>query len=329
MPTTRRTPSAAAPAPSSTPASVDANELELFARVVAARSFAAAGRDLGLTRAAISRRVATLEERLGVRLFARTTRALGLTEAGRRLAQRARAVLEAAEAARRVVRRGTLAGDGGEGEALHGSLRITSVPTFAQTVLAPLLAEFQQRHPAVRLELRLTARRMDLLRDDVDVAFRLTRRPPPDCVAVPLMRFEVRAYGSPARAPSLDDPQALAQARCLVFGLPMDEATVTWVHDDGRQATVTLEPVLVGDDLGTLARMAEVGSDLVFAPEFTVAQALAAGTLADRLPGWRVVVPEGDQIHALMLPRPEGSEAARQLVRFVRERLASRPRPAA
>jgi DNA-binding transcriptional LysR family regulator len=196
-------------------------------------------------------------------------------------------------------------------------------------VLAPLLAEFQQRHPAVRLELRLTARRMDLLRDDVDVAFRLTRRPPPDCVAVPLMRFDVRAYGAPARTPRLDDPQALAQARCLVFGLPMDEATVTWVHDDGRQVTVTLEPVLVGDDLGTLARMAEAGSDLVFAPEFTVAQALAAGTLADRLPGWRVVVPEGDQIHALMLPRPEGSEAARQLVRFVRERLAARPRQTA
>lgn len=319
MPPPLRTPAFSLPA--TPPTAVDAGDLELFARVVAARSFAAAGRELGLTRAAISRRVAALEAQLGLRLFARTTRAVGLTEAGRRLALRARAVHEAAEAARRSVRRGALGGEPGEGESLGGSLRITSVPTFAQSVLAPLLAEFQALHPALKFELRLTARRMDLLRDDVDVAFRLTRRPPPDCVAVPMLRFEVRAYAAPGREPLRAGPADLAQSRCLVFGPPMEEVTLQWRHTDGRQAAVTVEPVLVGDDLGTLARMAATGADVVFAPTFTAAELVAAGRLVDVLPGWQLVVPDGDTVQALMLPRPEGTEAARQLVRFVKARL--------
>jgi DNA-binding transcriptional LysR family regulator len=78
------------------PTTPDANALELFARIAAAGSFAQAARELGLTRAAISRRVAAIETAIGAMLFTRSTRALGLTPAGRRLAQRARAVHEAA-----------------------------------------------------------------------------------------------------------------------------------------------------------------------------------------------------------------------------------------
>jgi DNA-binding transcriptional LysR family regulator len=125
------------------PSAPDANTLELFARIAAAGSFAQAARDLGLTRAAVSRRVAVVEAQLGTPLFARTTRALGLTEAGRRLAGRARAVLDAAEAARRGLRARDSRGGG-----LAGTLRVTLVPSFGQAVLGPLLAHFQALHPS-------------------------------------------------------------------------------------------------------------------------------------------------------------------------------------
>jgi len=302
----------------------DANALELFARIAGAGSFAQAARSLGLTRAAISRRVMALEEQLGGPLFVRSTRALGLTESGRRLATRARAVLEATESARRSLRsRGSGAGG------LAGTLRITAVPSFGQAVLGPLLASFQAANPELRLELRFTHRRVDLVREDIDVAFRLTSRPPEDCVATPLLPFVVHAYAAPAPGLPLPGPAALARQRCLLFGAPTDESTLTWHHEAaGRREAVTIEPAMVGDDLGTLQAVAAAGGGIVFAPDYCVQADLARGTLVDVLPGWRLPVAEGDMLQALTLPLPVAPESARALVHHVRDALAVQ-RPAA
>lgn len=292
----------------------DANALELFARVAAAGSFAQAARELGLTRAAVSRRVAAIEAAVGQPLFARSTRALGLTEAGRRLAARARAVLEAAEAARRGLRARSA------GSGLAGTLRISAVPSFGQAVLAPLLASFQAQHPALRIELNFTHRRVDLVRDDIDLAFRLTTRPPEDCIATPLMPFVVRAYAAP-RAP-LPGPEALAGERCLVFGAPTDELTMLWQRDDGRGSTaVTIGAAMVADDMDTLLAVAAAGGGVVFAPEFCAGR----GGLVDVLPGWRLPVAQGEVVYALTLALGEAPESARALVRFVAQALAPQP----
>lgn len=306
------------PRPSRPPgraAEPDANALELLARIVAAGSFAQAARELGLTRAAVSRRVASIEALAGTPLFVRSTRSLALSAAGRRLAARAKAVAEAADAARRALRRQA-------GQGLEGSLRITTVPVFAQTVLAPLLEQFQQRHPALRLELRLTNRRIDLARDEVDVAFRYTARPPADWVAQPVLPVAVRAYAAPGPGRPLTAPPALATQRGLVFGTGLDQPLLRWRHDDGRQAEVVVEPAVLADDIGTLLALAAAGQGIVFAPDFAVWAALARGELVDVLPGWRLPIAEGDQVQALTLPTPDAPEAARALVRFVREALA-------
>ncbi len=292
---------------------LDANALELFARTVAAGSFAQAARELGLTRAAVSRRVAVMEAALGQPLFARTTRALGLTETGRRLAVRARAVAEAAQAARQSYR--------ARGDGLSGSLRVTAVPSFGNTVLAPLLARFQAAHPQLRLELSFTHRRVDLLREDVDVAFRITSRPPPEWVARPMLRFVARAYAKRRRGLPLREPAQLADQRCLVLGNPADSLSLRWRHDDGRQADVQVVPACTSDDLATLVGMAREGNGVVFAPDFTVRDALTDSALADALPGWQLRAPEGDLVQALMLPLPASSPAALALVRFVQEQL--------
>jgi DNA-binding transcriptional LysR family regulator len=297
----------------------DANALELFARIVAAGSFAQAARELGLTRAAVSRRIAHIEAQLGVPLFARTTRALGLSEAGRRLAPRARAVLEASESARRGLR--ARAADDALG--LSGTLRITSVPVFGHAVLGPLLARFQALHPALRIELRLTNRRIDLLREDIDVAFRLTDRPPPDCVATPVLPFVVRAYAAPLPGVPLPGPVALAHNRCLVFGPPIEEVTLAWLHEpSGARESVTLQPAMVGDELGTLQAAARAGGGVYFSPDFAVREDVDRGLLVDALPGWRLPVAEGSQVQALTLPTTVAPQSARELVRFMRNQLS-------
>lgn len=296
------------------PAHIDANALELLARIVAAGSFAQAARELGLTRAAVSRRVAAIEAQAGVPLFVRSTRALALSAQGRRLAARARAVAEAADAARRSLRRQPAQG-------LEGSLRITTVPVLAQTVLAPLFERFQALHPALRLELRLTNRRLDLLREEVDVAFRYTSRPPADWVATALLPVAVHAFGRPGPGRPWASPQALRRERCLVFGAPTEQLLLRWQHADGRRDELTLAPAVLADDLGSLLALALAGQGVVFAPDFAAEAALRQGELVDLLPGWRLQIAEGDQVQALTLPLSDAPEAARELVRFVRQSL--------
>ncbi|MCW5632319.1 MAG: LysR family transcriptional regulator [Rubrivivax sp.] len=304
------------------PAQPDAGALEFFARVAAAGSFAGAARELRLTRAAVSRRIAHVEQQAGVALFVRSTRSLGLTEAGRRLQARARAVLEAAEAARRGLRGRA---EGSPDTQLTGTLRLTSVPLFGQTVLAPLLAAFQARHPALRLEIRFTPRRVDLLREDVDLAFRLTERPPEDCVAQRVLPYVVHAYAAPALGLRLGAPAELAAQRCLLLAAQgTDEVTLPWLAErDGRRELVTLQPAIVADDLGSLQAVARAGGGIVLAPDFCAVADLREGTLVDVLPGWRLPVPEGDAVMAITLPAAVAPAGARALVAFVREALAA------
>jgi len=302
---------------------LDANALELFARIAQAGSFAQAARDVGLTRAAISRRIAAIESAVGLTLFARSTRSLGLTEAGRRLHARARAVREAAESARLALRHTR--------DQLDGTIRISATVGFGRHVLAPLLARFQAAHPAVRYELFFTDRRVDLLREGVDIAFRVTSKPPEAWVAQPVLKFEIRAYGSD-RQPPQQSPQALANAPALLLGQGEEPFASQWQHSDGRREDVSLQASAWGSDLDGLIALARHGAGVVIAPDFCVERlpGLQVGDehtdpgpplpLRNVLPGWRLLVGL-DTVQALTLPLPAGSETARALVRFVRDAL--------
>lgn len=309
---------------------LDANALELFARIAQAGSFAQAARDLGLTRAAISRRIAGIENAVGLALFARSTRSLGLTEAGRRLHSRARAVRDAAESARLALRHTR--------DQLDGTIRISATAGFGRHVLAPLLANFQALHPAVRYELFFTDRRVDLLREGLDIAFRVTSKPPEAWVAQPVLKFAVHAYGRAGHA-ALGGPQDLAAARMLLLGQGEEPLACQWQHDDGRREEVTLQASAWGSDLDGLVALARHGAGVVLAPDFfieawdeqrgTADQVELHGNSTDDseglplpnlLPGWRMLAGI-ETVQALTLPVPAGSETARALVRFVRESL--------
>jgi DNA-binding transcriptional LysR family regulator len=174
----------------------------------------------------------------------------------------------------------------------------------------------------LQVELRFTARRVDLLREDIDLAFRITDRPPEDCIAQPVLRFAVQAFAAPGFKPKLRHPEDLARARCLVFGAAAEPQTLHWLHGEtGERATVQVQPAMSADDLGTLHAAARAGGGVVFTPDFAVRDDLARGTLVPMLPGWRLPIPEGDTVQALTLPLAVAPEAARALVRFVAESL--------
>lgn len=291
---------------------LDANALELFARVVTAGSFSRAARQLGLTRAAVSRRVAAMEEIVGQTLLARTTRSLGLTEAGRALAARAQVVHEAASAARMALRK--------EGDALQGRLRITSMRAFGYSMLLPLLADFGRTHPGVAMELMFTERRVDLVREGVDVAFRITRTPPEDCVAQPVLRYRIGAYGSTASP--LASPQALQQWPLLMLEGGAQIWPLQWHSRSGdARETVELQPHISADSLEALVALARLGQGVVLAPDFCVQEDVAVGRLHNLLPDWHLPIAEGDCVQALTLPVHTAGANARALVRLVAQRL--------
>lgn len=300
---------------------------ELFARIAQAGSFAQAARDLGLTRAAISRRIAAIEGAVGLALFARSTRSLGLTEAGRRLHARARAVRDAAESARLALRHTR--------DQLDGTIRISATPAFGRHVLAPLLARFQALHPAVRYELFFTDRRVDLLREGLDIAFRITSKPPDAWVAQPVLSFQVHAYARAGHG--IRGPQDLAAAPTLLLGQSDEPYVSQWQHEDGRQEEISLQATAWGSDLDGLIALARHGNGIVLAPDFCVQPPVglrasapvqsssgrhgdADAELVNALPGWRLVV-DLETVQALTLPLPAGSETARALVRFARDAL--------
>nr|WP_315463592.1 LysR family transcriptional regulator [uncultured Rhodoferax sp.] len=297
--------------------SLDADALELFARVARAGSFSLAAQQAGQTRAAVSRRIAYMEQRTGQSLFLRTTRSLTLTATGRRLLPHALAVLDAADQAR-----GTLTS---VHAGLAGSLRITSLPSFGTTVLPTLLLKFRALHPEVNYDLILSDRRVDLQREGVDIAFRITRNPPPDWVARPYLQFHVSAYGAPGPWAPMEHPEALTSASLLLLGPVSMNPEMHWLRRDGSDAVICARaPAAVqSDDLTVLVRLAEGGMGVVLAPSYCVRDAVVAGRLVALLPDWDLDIRQGNTVQLLTLPQPQLSAVARAFAKFVQEQVSS------
>ncbi|HQU81121.1 MAG TPA: LysR substrate-binding domain-containing protein [Azonexus sp.] len=172
--------------------SLDANDLILFAQVMESGSFSRAAERTGLPKSTLSRRITTLETKLGERLLTRSTRRLAITEFGERILEHARRLLEETEAASAM--------------ALHrqgvprGVLRVSMPPDFVELDLTPFLLQFAASYPEVRLELDLSPRRVDLLAERFDLAVRVASRLPDDTtlVARKLCELENGLYASPA-----------------------------------------------------------------------------------------------------------------------------------
>ncbi len=247
--------------------------MAFFARVVEARSFSDAARSLGLSKSAVSARVARLEERLGVRLLHRTTRRLALTADGVRLYERcARVVAEADEAAEIAA---------GASSAPRGLLRVHAPPAFAEMYLTGPIRDFMVSYPDVRIELRLADRMPDLAAEGIDVSISIAERLADSSLSAKKLATArvvtcaapsyLRRKGIPFRPQDLVLHQRLAHSVAHLADWPF--------QTDEGPVSMTPGASIVSDDAGFLRQAALGGLGIAMFPELMVAAELASGQL--------------------------------------------------
>jgi DNA-binding transcriptional LysR family regulator len=272
----------------------DFEALAIFAKVVELRSFAAAAGELALSKATVSKAVSRLEERLGARLFNRTSRRLALTDAGQRLSERATRLLADGEAA--------------ENEALsqsvtpRGLVRLAVPMTFGVKVVAPLLPEFLAQYPDVAIDLHLSDAMVDLIGEGFDAGLRIASLPDSSLIARRLCaapRFTVaapaylRQYGRPTH------PMHLAQHRCFAYTYLSTPDVWHYTNAAGEQASVRPGGPLRVNNGEALIPALIAGLGIADLPEFIAGDAVASGELEVILKGWKQA--EGS-VHLVMPP---------------------------
>ena len=293
----------------------DLNDMLYFAEVAERGGFAAAGRALGIPKSRLSRRVADLESRLGVRLLQRTTRTLSLTEVGEAYLRHCLAMRESAQAAEDTVAQV-------QAEP-RGTVRVTCPVTLAQTVLAGLMPAFLERHAQVRVEMQVTNRVVNVVEEGVDVALRV--RPTLDdsgsMVVKRLDEGRQLLVASPAQIARQGLPatlEDLARMDSIAKSAPDGRASQRLIGEGGREETVHLAPRYVADDLLTLKFAALAGTGLCWLPDYMCQADVQAGRLVHLLPGWPQ--PKGI-VHAVFASRRGLSPAVRSFLDYLGEAL--------
>ncbi len=254
----------------------ETTEFLTFVRTVEARSISRAARELGVPRPTVGRRLARLEEKLGVRLLRRTTRTMVLTDAGEALYQRARGVIAAVREAEQSVRRSD--------DAVRGTLRV-SAPPMNLLHFGAMISDFIGRYPDVRLELDLTTRHVDLAAGSYDVAIRAAAQLPPGLIARNLMRSRLVAVASPEYLARHGTPRRvteIAKHACLVGFAQGEHPSTHWPLVRGGQ--VRVEALMATNDLGVLLTAALGGRGVALLPLPLVYDDAAAGKLVAVLP---------------------------------------------
>ena len=283
-------------------------------------SFTAAAERLGVSKAAMSQRVAELERVAGVALVRRTTRSVRLTEAGQRLVDDTRASFEQIAESFSQVR--DLAGTP------RGLLRLTAPVAFARQQLVPLLVEFLRQYPEVRIELDLSDRFSSLATEGFDLAIRHTASPPDTHVAWTLCGTRSLLVATPAYlrrngVPQL--PQDLAQHNCLHYPRSQDRPAWTLEKRDPaapERVTVQVSGSLAANNSEALRDAALAGLGIALLPDFSAQASLHAGELVEVLPDWRPVGSFAGQLYAIRPYSAHVPRAVSALVTFLRERLA-------
>lgn len=254
--------------------------IELFCLAVEQASFTGAANIAGVTPAAVSRSIGRMEERLGVRLFVRTTRQIRLTDAGRRYYDQCRdALLQLVEAEREVT---------GAQAAPAGPLRISAPTPYAHYRLLPLLPQFRQLYPDVTVEVHVSNRNIDFAGESYDIAIR--GRDPADSslIARKLEDAELVLVASPAylkRAGTPASLDALKGHECIQFDLPSTGRKIPWpFHVDGKTVDVaTSGGYTCSEDVLGIVTLARSGAGIVQTYRFIVEQDLETGALVELL----------------------------------------------
>jgi DNA-binding transcriptional LysR family regulator len=251
---------------------VDLSGMLLFVKIVECGSLSAAGRLLGLPKATISRQLALMEHRMGAPLLRRSTRALSLTDTGRRYFERIRPIVRDAELAQ------------AEALAEHatpsGTLKIAAPVAYGQHVVAPKLFAFHQRYPAVRLELCLSDELVNVIADGFDLVIRLGRLDGSDLLSRQLERIDMRLVASPDYLKRAGTPRTVAELanhRGILTRADLDH----WAIDN--QSVRVLWHICTGNMLVTHDAVC-AGLGIAMVPGFMADVLVAKGRLVRILP---------------------------------------------
>lgn len=278
-------------------------------------SYTAAARRLGVSKAAMSQRIAELERAAGVALVRRTTRSVQLTEAGVRLVESTRGAFEQIATSFSGVR--DLA------DTPTGKLRITAPVALARQQLVHRIPEFMKAYPAIQIELEMSDQLRSLARDGFDLALRHTSTPPETHVAWTLARTYsvlVASRGYLKRKGVPDAPAALEHHDCLFY--PRGQSTPTWSmrrrgNDRGRakdSAVVRVAGPFAVNNSEALRDAAGAGLGIALLPDFSAQSGLQSGRLVQVLPDWEPVESFGDYLYAV---RPYAAHVPRAVAAFV------------
>lgn len=258
------------------------NDTLLFVRVVELGSFTAAARSLDVPKATLSRRVGELEARLGARLLKRTTRKLGLTEAGALFYESGRKIAQELTAAEAAVSQ--------LNSEPRGWLRFSVPHAIGSTVITPLLPAFLARYPELRVEMIFGDALSDVIGSEIDLALHVGPMQDSTLRARPLATVSTCLYASPDYLAQHGQPIApaeLAKHRTLAKDLNRNSGRFSWTLQQGsHQQDVPIEPVLIANDPPSLLNAALSGLGIALMPTTLGDAAAAHGRLIRVLPDW-------------------------------------------
>ena len=289
----------------------DMNDMLYFAEVVERGGFAAAGRHLGIPKSKLSRRVAELEARLGVRLLQRTTRKLSLTEVGEVYHRHCLAMRDAAEAAAEAVEQVQTEP--------RGTIRVACPVTLAHYTLGPIIGIFLARYPLVHIDMRVSNRVVDLVEEGIDVALRVrtTLDDSGSLVIKNLGQTKTLLVASPAQLERQGMPatlQDLSRMDTMAMSSVDGKASLVLQDREGVEHTWVHQPRYVADDFLTLKLATVQGVGICFLPDYMCRKELADGRLVQVLPDW---APQQGVYHAVYPSRRGMAPAVRRFLDFL------------
>jgi DNA-binding transcriptional LysR family regulator len=291
--------------------------VRVFIEVADRGSLTQAAEQLDMSRAMVSRYLASLEQWLGARLLHRTTRRIGLTDAGQEALPRCRQMLELSGEVEAVA--------GARRRQPIGKLRITTSLSFAQAQLTAALIGFQSKYPRVEIDLYAVDRFVNLVEERVDLAVRITNALDDNVVARKLALCHsvlcaspayVRRHGRPA------SPWDLKAHNCIThaFGSRAEYR----LRNKGQTTSVAVSGSLFSNETAVLRQAVLAGAGIAMLPTYYVGDDLRQGTLVRLLPDHE---PEPMDIHAVYLSRQHQPQALRLLIEFLAQRFGGEAAP--
>lgn len=258
-------------------------EMRVFTAVVDAGSFVAAGDALGLSKAAVSRYVSDLEQRLGIRLLHRTTRKLSLTREGEVFLARCREILASIDASEAEIST--------RSATATGLLKVSAPVSFGIRHLAPLWSEFLELHPGVALDVQLADRVIDLVDEGFDLAVRIARMGDSSLVSRQLAATRLVLCASPGYLQRRGAPQHPSElARHDIVGYSLLAMGEQWQFTGPEgPVSVKVQARFRANNGDTCVAATLRGAGIQLQPTFLVAGELAAGTLVEVLPHYRSI----------------------------------------